>query len=50
MYPEAPYMDLIRFGCNKCKKGIMEPKEYEARVIGYGLYEGMDYKIKKKKK
>jgi len=49
MYPEQLLYGPHRFRCSKCKKGIMEPKEYEARVIGYGLYEGIDYKIKRKK-
>ena len=28
----------------------MQPEAYEARVMGFGLYEGLDYTIKKGKK
>ena len=37
------------FRCEKCD-GIMQPEKYEARVMGFGLYEGLDYTIKHENK
>ena len=50
MYPEEMLKGPHQFRCEKCEEGIMQPEEYEARVMGFGLYEGLDYTIKKGKK
>ncbi len=50
MYPEEMLKGPHQFRCEKCEEGIMQPEEYEARVKGFGLYEGLDYTIKKGKK
>ena len=47
MYPEELLKGPHQFRCEKCKKGVMQPEKYEARVMGAGLYEGLDYTIKK---
>ena len=47
MYPEELLKGPHQFRCEKCKKGVMQPEKYEARVMGFGLYEGLDYTIKK---
>lgn len=49
MYPEEMLKGPHQFRCEKCKEGIMQPEEYAARVMGFGLYEGLDYTIKKDK-
>ena len=50
MYPEEMLKGPHQFRCEKCEEGIMQPEAYEARVMGFGLYEGLDYTIKKGKK
>ncbi len=47
MYPEEMLKGPHQFRCEKCKEGIMQPEKYEARIMGFGLYEGLDYTIKK---
>ena len=50
MCPEELLHGPHQFRCEKCEEGIMQPEEYEARVMGFGLYEGLDYTIKKGKR
>ncbi len=50
MYPEEMLKGPHQFRCEKCEEGIMQPEEYAARIKGFGLYEGLDYTIKKEKK
>jgi len=47
MYSEELLKGPHQFRCEKCKKGVMQPEKYEAKVMGFGLYEGLDYTIKK---
>lgn len=49
MYPEELLHGPHQLRCEKCGDGIMQPEKYEARVMGFGLYEGLDYTIKKEK-
>jgi hypothetical protein len=50
MYPEELLRGPHQFRCEKCKEGIMQPEKYEARIMGFGLYEGLDYMIKREEK
>lgn len=49
MYPGELLRGPHQFRCEKCEDGIMQPEKYGARVMGFGLYEGLDYTIKKGK-
>ena len=48
--PERLLVGPPTFKCEKCGHPYMQPERYEARVVGYGLYEGLDYTIKSKNK
>lgn len=47
MYPEEMLNGPHQFRCEKCRERIMQPEKYEARIMEFGLYEGLDYTIKK---
>ena len=46
MFPEELIHGPHMLRCEKCGSGIMQPEHYEAKIMGYGLYEGLDYTIK----
>lgn len=48
--PERLLSGPAIFRCKKCGDGYMEPKHYEAKIMGFGLYEGLDYTIKPENK
>lgn len=49
MFPEELLHGPHQLRCEKCNEGVMQPEKYEARVMGAGLYEGLDYTIKRGK-
>lgn len=48
--PERLLSGPAIFRCKKCGDGYMQPEHYEAKIKGFGLYEGVDYSIKSKDK
>ena len=41
MFPEKLLEGPHQFYCDNCH-GIMEPEEWECKITGYGLYEGLN--------
>ena len=48
--PERMLVGPPTFRCEKCDYPYMQPEQYEAKIMGFGLYEGLDYTIKSKSK
>jgi hypothetical protein len=48
--PERLLSGPAIFRCEKCGDGYMGPKQYEAKIMGFGLYEGLNYTINAKNK
>lgn len=49
MFPEQILYGPHTFECQKCDRGLMQPKHHQTIVKGYGLYEDIDYTIKTSK-
>ena len=48
--PERLLVGPPTFKCEKCGYDYMKPENYKAKVIGGGIYEGIDYTIMSKSK
>lgn len=44
--PERLLIGPATFRCEKCGYDYMHPEQYEAKIMGFGLYEGLNYTIK----
>lgn len=48
--PERLLMGPATFRCEKCGYDYMHPERYKAKIMGFGLYEGLNETIKLKDK